>query len=86
MNIFVSINLGREDFFDKRQRIAEELHLDLKNPEVRRKFYKFSLDLLKNHEWKIASARSLRQLQKEKNIRRAEEEYTRVLNETLEHK
>jgi hypothetical protein len=73
-------NFGRNDFFEKRMKVAEEMGLDLTNPDIKKKFYKFTLDLLKNHEWKTASARMLRQLKKEENIRGAEEEYTRISN------
>ncbi|MDP2651995.1 MAG: hypothetical protein Q8O94_02575 [bacterium] len=71
-------NFGRKDFFEKRMKVIEELNLDLSDINVKKGFYKFSLNLLKNHEWKTASARSLRQTQKEDNLRQAEEEYTRI--------
>ena len=68
-------NFGREDFFEKRDLVAQELGVDLTNPEAKKKFYGFTLDLLRNHEWKTESARVLRQPQKEINIKKAEEEY-----------
>jgi hypothetical protein len=68
-------NFGKADFWDKRLLVAEELGIDLSNPETKKKFYAFALKLLKNHEWKTASARMLRQTQKEKNLARAEEEF-----------
>jgi hypothetical protein len=71
-------NFGRDDFFEKRAMVAEELGLDLTDMEVKKKFCWFVLNLLKNHEWQTASARSLRQAQKEENIRLAEEEYARL--------
>ncbi len=71
-------NFGRKDFFEKRAKVAEELGVDLTDAEARGKFYKFTLDLLKNHEWKTASARALRQAQKEENIRQAEAEYAAI--------
>ena len=71
-------NFGREDFFEKRAKVAEELGLNLEDPEVRKKFYKFALGLLRNHNWKTESARALRQAQKEKNLLRAEEEYSQL--------
>ncbi len=71
-------NFGRKDFFEKRMKVAEELNIDLSDPEVKKKFYEFTLNLLKNHEWKTVSARALRQAQKEENIRQAEAEYAGI--------
>jgi hypothetical protein len=71
-------NFGREDFSEKRMRVAEELGLNLSNADIKRKFCKFVIELLRNHEWKTASARALRQAQKEINLRRAVEEYDRI--------
>ena len=67
-------NFGRKDFFEKRKKIADELKIDLSNPEAKKSFYSFALDLLKNHEWETNSARMLRQAQKDENIKQAEEE------------
>jgi hypothetical protein len=75
-------NFGRKDFFEKRARVAEELQVDPSDPDKWKEFCKFTLDLLKNHEWKTTSARLLRQPKKEENIREAEEEYTRISEET----
>lgn len=75
-------NFGREDFFEKRAKVAEELGVGPSEPEKWKKFCKFTLDLLKNHEWKTASARMLRQSKKEENIREAEEEYARISDGT----
>jgi hypothetical protein len=71
-------NFGRKDFFEKRMLVAEELNIDLPNPETKKKFYAFAIELLKNHEWKTQSARRLRQAQKEINLRELEEEYKRL--------
>lgn len=68
-------NFGRDDYFEKRMSVAEELGIDLSNPEIKKKFFEFALHLLKNHEWKTASAKTLRQAQKEKNITTLEKEY-----------
>ena len=67
-------NFGRKDFFDNRKKIADELKVDLSNPEAKKGFYSFALNLLKNHEWETDSARMLRQAQKDENIKQAEEE------------
>jgi len=67
-------NFGREDYFDKRMKIVEELGIDLSDIETKKKFFNFALALLKNHDWKTVSARFLRQNQKEKNIAQMEEE------------
>ncbi len=67
-------NFGRKDFFDNRKKIADELKVDLSNPEAKKGFYSFALNLLKNHEWETNSARILRQAQKDENIKQAEEE------------
>ena len=67
-------NFGREDFFEKGEDYAEEIGLDLNDPEIKKKFFIFALNLLKNHDWKTQSARVLRQEQKEMNLRRLEEE------------
>lgn len=72
-------NFGRKDYFEKRAKVAEELGLDLSNLEIKKKFFGFALHLLKNHEWKTASARALRQTQKEKNIANLEEEYEKLV-------
>lgn len=72
-------NFGREDFFEKRMKIAEEAGVDLADPAAKKGFYGFALNLLKNHDWETNGARMLRQSQKEKNIRQAEEEYAELL-------
>jgi len=69
-------NFGRDDFGEKRLKVAEELRIDLENPVIKKKFFEFALALLRNHEWKTESARRLRQEKKEENIRRVEEELT----------
>lgn len=74
-------NFGREDFFEKRMRIAEELKIDLSNLSAKKGFYGFALSLLKNHDWETNGARMLRQSQKEKNIIQAEEEYADLLTQ-----
>lgn len=68
-------NFGREDYFEKRLKVAEELGFDLSDLELKKKFYAFAIELMKNHEWKTASARALRQAQKEINLKKIEEEY-----------
>ena len=73
-------NFGRLDFSEKRTKVAEELNLDLSNDEIRKGFYAFSLELLKNYEWKTESARLLRQPQKEENLRQAEKEYAEIVS------
>lgn len=72
-------NFGREDYFEKRTSVAEELGIDLSNPETKKKFFEFALQLLKNHEWKTASAKALRQAQKEKNLAILEKEYRALI-------
>lgn len=71
-------NFGREDYFEKRMKVVEELSLDLSKPEVKKKFYAFTLELLRNHEWKTNSARRLRDQQKKINLQKIEEEYARL--------
>ncbi len=71
-------NFGREDYFDKRMQVAEELGLDLSDANLRRKFYEFAIKLLENHEWKTSSGRNLRQTQKKINLRIMREELERV--------
>lgn len=71
-------NFGRKDFFEKSMMVAEELNLDLSNVEIKKKFYAFVIELLKNHEWKTQSARRLRQTQKEMNLKELEAEYTKL--------
>lgn len=71
-------NFGRKDFFEKRMMVAEELKLDLSDIEIKKKFYAFAIELLKNHEWKTQSARRLRQAQKEINLRELEIEYAKL--------
>ena len=65
-------NFGRGDFFVKGEMIAKESGLDLSDPETKKKFLKFTIDLLKNHEWQTNSAKNLRQIQKEINLRESE--------------
>lgn len=76
-------NLGREDYFEKRALIAEEQKLNLDDIEVKKRFYKFGIDLLENHEWHTESAQRLRQSQKERNLARAKAEYEALLEEAL---
>jgi hypothetical protein len=71
-------NFGRNDFDEKRLKVAEEQNVDLNNIETRKKFDKFLIDLLKNHYWKTDSARKLRQQQKEINLKLLEEEYSKL--------
>ncbi len=73
-------NLGRKDLFEKRILVAEELKLDLNNAEVRRRFYRFTINLLKNYEWKTTVARQLRQPQQLKNLEQAEREWSELNN------
>jgi len=61
-------NFGREDYWDKRLKVAEELNLDLNDPKINKLFTKFAIDLMINHEWKTEAAKKLRQGQKDKNI------------------
>lgn len=68
-------NFGRDDYFEKILKVAEELNIDLNDLETKKKFYKFAIDLLKNHEWKTQSAKRLRQSKKEENLRMIEREY-----------
>jgi hypothetical protein len=72
-------NFGREDFWEKRLLIAEELGIDLTDIETKKKFYSFALKLLENQDWKTASARMLRQSQKEKNLAQAKTELERLV-------
>jgi adenylate cyclase len=71
-------NFGREDFNEKRMKVAEEQNVDLKNIDERKKFDKFLIDLLKNHNWKTDSAKKLRQEQKEINLKLLEKEYSKL--------
>jgi uncharacterized protein len=71
-------NFGRKDYFKKRLLVAEELGLDLLDIEVKKKFYAFAIELLKKQEWRTAAAQSLRQGQKELNLRLMEQEYSQL--------
>jgi hypothetical protein len=71
-------NFGRDDFKDKLLQVAEETQVDLNDPKAEKKFYKFVIELLKNHEWKTDSAKMLRQNQKEINLKQLEEEYLKL--------
>lgn len=73
-------NLGRDDFFQGREAVAAEGQLDLSNSDIARKFYKFGLDLLRNHDWQTASAQALRQTKKESNLRELEGKYNRLFS------
>ena len=59
-------------------KVAEELNLDLTDPDMKKKFYAFAIELLKNHEWKTESAKKLRQKQKEINLQMMEVEYAKM--------
>lgn len=67
-------NFGRPDFKDKMNLIAEESKMDLNNKEIKIKFLKFTLTLLKNQNWHTNAARELRQEQKMINIAELEKE------------
>ncbi len=67
-------NFGRPDFKDKMNLIAEESKIDLNNKEIKIKFLKFTLTLLKNQNWHTNAARELRQEQKMINIAELEKE------------
>ncbi len=71
-------NFGREDFWENRKKVVEELGLDWENIEIRKKFLKFTIYLLKNHEWKTASAKKLREETKKKNLALMIEEYNQL--------
>lgn len=68
-------NFGRKDFFEKSQKIAEELGINLSDLEAKKEFFRFTIALLQNHQWKTESARFLRQAQKEENLQKLIEEY-----------
>ncbi len=71
-------NFGREDFFEKRMLVAEELKLDLNDAEVRKRFFRFAINLLENYKWKTAVARQLRQPQQLKNLEYAKKEWSEL--------
>jgi hypothetical protein len=71
-------NFGRKDFFDKESKVIEEQGLDMLNTETKKKFYAFAIELLKNHDWKTESAKKFRQKQKEINLKKLEEEYSKL--------
>lgn len=71
-------NFGREDYFEKRSKVGQELGLDLLDIDVKKKFFSFAMELLRNQEWKTSSARLLRQSQKEKNLKTIQEEFERL--------
>ncbi len=68
-------NFGRKDFFERRKLVAEELKLDLDDIEVQKRFYRFAINLLKNHSWKTKSAYRLREAQRIQNLEHAEKEW-----------
>jgi hypothetical protein len=68
-------NFGREDFFKKMALLTEELGIDWNNLNTRKAFIKFTIYLLKNHQWKTESAKRMRQQTKEKNIGTLVKEY-----------
>ena len=74
-------NFGRDDFFEKRAQIAEELGVEWDNLKERKKFLKFTIYLLKKHDWKTQSARRLRQETKEKNLALMVEEYNQLVEQ-----
>lgn len=67
-------NFGRFDFKNKRDLIAKELKINLNDKEIKIKFLKFTLTLLKNQNWHTNAARELRQEQKIINIAELEKE------------
>jgi hypothetical protein len=67
-------NFGRTDYFEKRQKVSDEIGLNLDDVNVKRKFFNFAKELLVNHDWKTGSARKLRQSQKEENLKKLLEE------------
>jgi hypothetical protein len=71
-------NFGRIDFFEKLKLVAEEQGVDLNDSDSKKKFLKFVIELLKNHDWKTDSATMLRQEQKEINLKLLEEEYLKI--------
>ncbi len=71
-------NFGRQDYLEKRMDVAQELNLDLSNSEVKKKFFAFALELLKNHQWKTKSAQVFRKKQKDNNLALLEEEYAKL--------
>lgn len=68
-------NFGRDDFFKKMTQLTEELGIDWNNRETRKAFLKFTIYLLKNHQWKTESAKRMRQETKEKNVSVLVKEY-----------
>ena len=68
-------NFGRDDFLSNSSKVVAELNINLNDIETKKKFLKFTIDLLKNQEWKTESARRMRQAKKEENIKSMEEEY-----------
>ncbi|MDE2031213.1 MAG: hypothetical protein KGI58_03090 [Patescibacteria group bacterium] len=67
-------NLGRTDFREKLNLMAEELKINMQDHTDRLKFLKFTLSLLKNKIWYTDAARRLRQKQQLLNIEELEKE------------
>ncbi len=64
-------NFGREDYFEKSEKVFQELVGMGKaqdTPEARAGFKKFGVNMLKTHKWNTAAASRLRDEQKSKNL------------------
>ncbi len=61
-------NFGREDFWEKRQQIAEERDVNWEDIDERREFLQSTLTFIENHNWHSDAAKNYRQEQKAKNI------------------
>ncbi len=67
-------NFGREDFWEKRQQIAEERGVNWEDKTERLAFLQSTLSFIKNHNWHTEAGKNYRQEQKEKNIIEMEKE------------
>jgi hypothetical protein len=67
-------NLGRPDFWEKREAIAKEYGIDWDNINARLAFLKDTLSLARNHKWHTQGSTTLRQEQKAKNLADMEKE------------
>ncbi len=71
-------NFGREDFFKKGELIAEEIGVDLNNPQEKLGFYRYDVKLLENHKWHTDVARNSKESQKLKNLQILREEISQL--------
>lgn len=72
-------NFGRMDFFEMNERVAQELGKDLTIPEVRKDYYKMTIDLLANHTWQTPGAQKFYENQQQKNLLELKRRYA-ILN------